>query len=395
LTNLPGGTAYTYDVANRIVSDGASLSASYNPSNQRVWDGTFLYYYGVGGELLGRYRPTFGATSTWARDGGATIWFGRKLIRQAGKWVMADRLGSVRANEAGERFNYYPFGGEITSTPDGRPKFGTYFRDNAGQDYAVNRYYGPGLGRFMSPDAGVNGAMSAYPTSWNRYAYVSGDPVNRRDRRGLNADDLDASQEDYWGDPYSGGGGGGDTGGGGGAYDSGAYASGFDTSADSGIESSADSSADAAFSTPAVQASIYYATGDQDIGTLMASGSADDGSTSGMSFSLDSISYNGDASSIGYIGADVASANSGTPALLPAAAKPNASPGWGTCSSYRDGTGAGDILYQICMNTPNNPWSNCVRGTLVDQYVPHGNPLQLAVYLFIDHPKDFVNCAIR
>ena len=212
LTNLPSGTVYTYDPANRVVSDGGSLSASYNPSNQRVWDGTYLYYYGIRGELLGRYHPTFGATSTWARDGGPTIYFGRKLIRSQGQWVMTDRLGSVRANEGGERFNYYPYGGEITPTPDGRPKFGTYFRDSAGQDYALNRYYGSGLGRFLSPDAGMNGAMPGSPLTWNRYAYVAGDPINRNDPSGRNEDDF-YSDEDFEeadvAEPQTGGGGGG------------------------------------------------------------------------------------------------------------------------------------------------------------------------------------------
>jgi len=186
LTTLPGGTTYTYDVANRIVSNGGSLSASYNPSNQRIWDGTYLYYYGVGGELLGRYQPTFGSTSTWARDGGATIWFGGKLIRYRGQWVMTDRLGSVRANEGGERFDFYPYGGEITATADGRPKFGTYFRDSAGQDYAINRYYGSGMGRFLSPDPAVSRVSPARPQSWNRYAYGEADPANLNDPLGEN-----------------------------------------------------------------------------------------------------------------------------------------------------------------------------------------------------------------
>jgi len=213
LTTLPGGTTYTYDVANRIVSNGGSLSASYNPSNQRIWDGTYLYYYGVGGELLERYQPTFGSTSTWARDGGATIWFGGKLIRYRGQWVMTDLLGSVRANEGGERFDFYPYGGEISPTSDGRPKFGTFFRDSAGQDYALNRYYGPGIGRFLSPDLGT--AVPGNPGSWNRYGYVLGDPVNLQDRMGLNADDEDEEEADPEGVDvgnayvFSGGGGGG------------------------------------------------------------------------------------------------------------------------------------------------------------------------------------------
>jgi hypothetical protein len=51
-----------------------------------------------------------------------------------------------------------------------------------GQDYADQRYYNSSMGRFWSPDRG--GASPGNPTSWNRYAYVNGDPVNLRDPRG-------------------------------------------------------------------------------------------------------------------------------------------------------------------------------------------------------------------
>jgi len=44
--------------------------------------------------------------------------------------------------------SYYPYGEEKTSTADGREKFGTYFRDSGTQDYADQRYYGVGTGRF-------------------------------------------------------------------------------------------------------------------------------------------------------------------------------------------------------------------------------------------------------
>jgi hypothetical protein len=96
----------------------------------------------------------------------------------------------------------------------------------------------------------------------------------------------------------------------------------------------------------------------------MPSGSADDGSTSGMGFSLDSISY------------------TETPALL------------ATSRQILDPRIAGHLLY--CHRQLSRVrLLGGARVHLVDQYVPHGNPLQLAVYLFIDHPKDFVNCAIR
>jgi len=52
------------------------------------------------------------------------------------------------------------------------------------KDYADQRYYNAGMGRFWSPDRGT--ANPGNPISWNRYAYAGGDPVNQIDPRGTN-----------------------------------------------------------------------------------------------------------------------------------------------------------------------------------------------------------------
>ncbi|MGH2688581.1 MAG: RHS repeat-associated core domain-containing protein, partial [Actinomycetota bacterium] len=49
-------------------------------------------------------------------------------------------------------------------------------------DYMHARHYSPWLGRFASIDAGP--ASTESPRSWNRYAYVEGDPLNRIDPDG-------------------------------------------------------------------------------------------------------------------------------------------------------------------------------------------------------------------
>ncbi|HXB74470.1 MAG TPA: hypothetical protein VNY05_39915 [Candidatus Acidoferrales bacterium] len=141
VTQTPDGMTYGYDVANRMVSNGAT----YNPKNQRVFDGTYLYYYGVGGELIGRYQVLWGQTFALGsppvtytmvqlQGGKPNLYFdGRAIQLQGHGSVMTDRLGSVRVNGNGERMNYYPYGGEVgTETAEGRVKFGTYTRDSAG-----------------------------------------------------------------------------------------------------------------------------------------------------------------------------------------------------------------------------------------------------------------------
>jgi RHS repeat-associated protein len=72
-----------------------------------------------------------------------------------------------------------------------------YFRDaETGLDYAMNRFHDPGTGRFMTPDPYRRSARASNPGTWNRYAYVSGDPVNRVDPLGTD-DNVQCSDGDF------------------------------------------------------------------------------------------------------------------------------------------------------------------------------------------------------
>ena len=68
---------------------------------------------------------------------------------------------------------------------DGREKFGTYFRDAIGQDYADQRYYGSGTGSFFTAGPGAGSGNASGSLTWNRYSYANGDPVNHWDPSGL------------------------------------------------------------------------------------------------------------------------------------------------------------------------------------------------------------------
>jgi RHS repeat-associated protein len=180
-----------YDVENRIIALGLGNgdSYSYDHAGKRVlkqyYPSTYeLYFYGIGGQKLLTQTCQPG-------DGGDVcgtaynVYFGGKLMKSKNVVVATDRLGSVRANGNGEQFRYYPYGEERTSTADGRDKFGTYMRDNPGQDYADQRYYYVGTGRFNVADPYKASGGPEDPGSWNRYAYVVGDPLNFNDPRGL------------------------------------------------------------------------------------------------------------------------------------------------------------------------------------------------------------------
>ena len=208
---------FPYDVENRLTQPppGGFAGWSYDPKGKRVLAETLkssssnttceIYFYGITGQKLATYTcnyadQTGGNGSFFITVKSRNLYFGGKLMRSAGVTVVTDRLGSVRANSNGDRMSYFPYGEERTSTADGREKFGTYYRDGAGIDYADQRYYTNASGRFMTPDpyrATPAGNNPSLPASWNRYAYVDGDPINFFDPSGL----IASKGEDPCADP--------------------------------------------------------------------------------------------------------------------------------------------------------------------------------------------------
>jgi RHS repeat-associated protein len=155
-----------------------------------------LYIYGISGQRVASYGCGYqaqdggGSVFQWTLKG-YNVYFAGQMIQSNGVTVTTDRLGSVRKNGNSETFKYLPYGEELTSTPDGREKFATYQRDSGwgtdyGLDYADQRYYDRGSGRFLTPDpGGMSAGDPMNPGSWNRYAYALGDPANLEDPEGL------------------------------------------------------------------------------------------------------------------------------------------------------------------------------------------------------------------
>ena len=218
--NMPG---YNYDVENRIKTPTGyppPFEYFYAPGNKRVWRGVWttdpdsgitslttdeVTFWSVTGQKLATYQIQVGTNTLQMAQTGTNYYFWSKLIKNAGGYVVADRLGSIG--------KFYPWGQEKPSaTTNGTEKFTGYFRDaETGLDYADQRYHNPGTGRFMTADPYSASGGPADPGSWNRYAYTRGDPVNRIDRTGL--DDCSAHRDAY-ACPYTldSGGGGGDDG---------------------------------------------------------------------------------------------------------------------------------------------------------------------------------------
>jgi len=173
-TNTPQQGAMTYDVMNRLKTV-ASDTYGYDPSNKRVWKNDELTFWGAGGERIGRYSAT-----KLVDDTGTHVFVfqkvqvdeyfgGRRLTTQ-------DRLGSVGS--------YYPYGEAKSGTVSNADSFATYYRDSTGLDYADQRHYAAGIGRFTTADPYQASAGRHDPASWNRFSYVQSDPFNFIDRSG-------------------------------------------------------------------------------------------------------------------------------------------------------------------------------------------------------------------
>jgi RHS repeat-associated protein len=177
-----------YDVENRMVI-WQGWQMRYDHRGKRVFkerDGTHEYtVYGFGGQKLRTETCVDQEGGGVYCTGSNHVYWGGKLVKSRGVVAATDRLGSVRWNGNGETFAYYPYGEERGSSADGREKFGTYERDWPYDDYADQRYYRVGTGRFGTPDPYMASGGPADPGSWNRYAYVQGDPINSYDPTGL------------------------------------------------------------------------------------------------------------------------------------------------------------------------------------------------------------------
>jgi RHS repeat-associated protein len=208
--NLPVGTNWStyaaqWDEDDRPIQGKAEVergiagnlyngTVTYEPSGKRVFwrgigDGALgwpelceMTFYGITGQRLARYRCKYDEIEPGVYRFGVSVidrtqHIGGQLTTETGKGVTTDRLGSVRARD-GERYTYFPYGEPRTATV---AESGMY----AGLESPV-RKYDAGNGRFSTPDPlGLGAVKLGDPGSWNRFAYVQGDPVNFRDPQGL------------------------------------------------------------------------------------------------------------------------------------------------------------------------------------------------------------------
>jgi RHS repeat-associated protein len=182
---------YTYDGERVAVIERTTAPSGGAP------DRITFFLRGFNNELLSTFRTNPGATNAaWQED---TFYRGAQLLANQ-HWSLGlrhyalDHLGSPRAivNAAGQvgMQSFAPFGGG-GSLDGGTLQFTGQERDIASvgdgsaqlPDYFHARYYEPSMGRFLSVDPGRDWDIHQ-PQSWNMYAYVRNNPINRVDPNG-------------------------------------------------------------------------------------------------------------------------------------------------------------------------------------------------------------------
>ncbi|HEX2834288.1 MAG TPA: RHS repeat-associated core domain-containing protein [Thermoanaerobaculia bacterium] len=221
---------YTYNAAGSVTSDG-NRTFTYDALNQvtrmNANERDYRFLYAAGGErvlivertptrnlgtftmrgfdnkLLSVFRSDITGRPVWSED---VIWrentlLGQETAATGARHYTVDHLGSPRLiTTAGGvpvgTQSFDPFG-EGGSTDGGPLQFTAHERDGALfaggaailPDYMHARYYDSATGRFLSVDPGRDWDPHQ-PQSWNMYAYVQNNPINRVDPTGKACADL-------------------------------------------------------------------------------------------------------------------------------------------------------------------------------------------------------------
>jgi RHS repeat-associated protein len=160
---------FVYDFDSSIVSH--YIGNSFNSQQQDVW---------INGEHFGFFTaPPTGSSASPVLTLSATDWLGTERIR-------TDAANNLQAT-----FCNLPFGDGMTTCygTDPSPQDTTNFtgkeRDaETGLDYFGARYYASTMGRWMSPDPSMMGAILELPQTWNKYNYVYNNPLHGTDPDG-------------------------------------------------------------------------------------------------------------------------------------------------------------------------------------------------------------------
>jgi RHS repeat-associated protein len=167
-----------------------------------VWSGTSTWFIYAGTQLISEYEDAASATySAGTNAGGAQSDSVSTILYQHADHLTT-RLTTENSAQLSNAQRHYPYGEALQETGTANPsverKFTTYLKEwetdaTGGKlNYAVFRSHSARTGRFLMADP-VRGNVKN-PQRLNLYAYVTGDPTNKFDPKGLDDGSWDPSQ---------------------------------------------------------------------------------------------------------------------------------------------------------------------------------------------------------
>lgn len=192
-----GFHSYAYDDESRMISVDAGNTATYiydalgrrvsGPNGQYLYDSNGMMITQITAGGVWAYGEIYAAARHILTYSAGTTnflhadWLGTKR-------VMTSLTGAISQTCTGFA---YGDGAKCTGTNWSFSGFtDDIFDPETNLDHTPNRQYSSSQGRWLTPDpAGISSADPTNPQSWNRYAYVQGDPTDQVDPLGLGSGD--------------------------------------------------------------------------------------------------------------------------------------------------------------------------------------------------------------
>jgi RHS repeat-associated protein len=204
---------YLYDAAGNMTKDATGKTYSYDAKNKlkevknEYGVSVGQYFYDGAGQRVKKITGSYTTIFVYDASGSLVAEYSTEqpMPNPETSYLTSDNLDSPRVltDQTGKvtaRRDFLPFGEELTANEANRKqglgytygvdkvkqRFTGYERDGETElDFAQARYYNSKHGRFTSADPLTASGAISHPQTWNRYNYVSNNPLNMVDPTGL------------------------------------------------------------------------------------------------------------------------------------------------------------------------------------------------------------------